>query len=115
MQCESSGALGVPSETKAPAAQKIHLTALQVGVTIAQTRIHTKKIVGFRRLTEGEEAGLGSSTGTEGPRREGERTLFRKGEDRRQIPGGARDRRWEAFRTAPDPPLKARASEWSIG
>jgi hypothetical protein len=27
---------------------EIHLTALQVGVTIAQTRIHTKKIVGFR-------------------------------------------------------------------
>ncbi len=29
---------------------EIHVTALQVGVTIAQTRIHTKKIVGFRRL-----------------------------------------------------------------
>ncbi len=47
--------------------------------------------------------------------REGERTLVRKGEDRRQIPGGARERRWEAFRTAPDPLLKPRAWEWSIG
>src|SRR5258707_3203256 len=29
---------------------EIHLTALQVGVTIAQTRIYTKNIVGSRRL-----------------------------------------------------------------
>ncbi len=56
-----------------------------------------------------------SSTGIEDARREGERTLARKGEDRRQIPGGARERRWEEFHTAPGPLSKARAWEWSIG
>ena len=35
---------------KSTTVQKYRVTALQVGVTIAQTRIHTKKIVGFRRL-----------------------------------------------------------------
>jgi hypothetical protein len=45
MQCESSGACGVPSETDDTRDAEIHVTALQVGVTIAQTRIYTKKIV----------------------------------------------------------------------
>src|SRR6266853_1600158 len=56
-----------------------------------------------------------SSTGIEDAMREGERTLVRKGEDRRRTLGGARERRWEEFRTAPSPLSKARAWEWSIG
>src|SRR6266478_4582776 len=68
-----------------------------------------KKYSWIEAPARGAEAGLGSSTGIEGATREGERTRFRKGEDRRPIPGGARERRWEAFRTAPDPRLKERA------
>jgi hypothetical protein len=92
MQCKSSGALGVPSETKAPAVQNTRY-GTAIGRNDSTNKNSYKKNSWIQAPSGEKRLRFGSSTGIEGPRREGERTLFRKGEDRRQIPGAARDRK----------------------
>ena len=63
MQCKSSGACGVPRKSKGTLDAKVHSLRLQVGVTIAQTRIHQRKKSRNGSAIGAIEASVRSSTG----------------------------------------------------